>query len=825
MHNSNHDQSCLLFIGLLMSVLFVSGCSSKEESPQTGNDDSKAANSAPNAEDVPLPAFPTGLCRIYGGDSASWVLVDGHPAQTSLGEYLSPPCEVKMERGSHTISLTRPGYQDVQRVVIVSESAEVKFPPLKIATANSIVTANTTLFEWPVGKPFPLSQVNSLGAELDPYLSKDGLTLWFAGDRDDGRAIYVSNRESIWHDFNPPQSLILSRSPNLPASPSVTRDGLFIYYAQPENTRIVSLNRAGPLEEFRNRKNVQFEKEAQSRWMTAQVLPDHLRMYWTAVTDKQSQGFAAVRTSPSSPFSEPIPYRLPGTIPVLSPDGLRQYQFDGTSLLRSRRLDASNEFSKPETIHKLSLPEFEQQTYRRQFFVSADEEWIVYSNGDVATADLYLVRLSKLAGWGVAPLGKPIPPKPIEVAKTPMREKMQAKDMKAQPDDSAPAVDPRSLPLPYQEYFLKWQEALAQRDLKTARQLTRDALADATFSDSRTMLQQNNAVIQNIESIWTQLEAAAQELTPDTTVPLGAARARFESFEEGVMTFRLGDKSITRPLRELLLTTIINLVQKHVDRDDGESFLSLAYFVLYDADGNEELAMNRVESYPDRQIEFIAEINRHPLHRAELELARENYPAGVVLLRMVLTNYPESAAAKTAEKLEQTLYRLTELEMVGNRQWIRDPAIGQYEAKPDRADNAYLKSKKAYRSFELQFEWKTVGRVGQGGIYFHYDDDGPVFSNAYKIHLAGDYGVSADQYCTGSLFGLEAPNKNAAKPQDEWNAARLIVRGNSIMFILNGETVLETFALSEELPEEGFVLLDGVTGGIIYRKVLLTELP
>jgi len=730
-----------------------------------------------------------------------------------------------MERGSRTISLTRPGYQDVQRVVIVSESAEVEFPTMKEATANSIVAANTTLFEWPVGKPFPLDQVNSPGAELDPFLSRDGLTLWFVGDRDEGKAIYVSNRESIWHDFNPPESIVLSRGPNLPASPSVTADGLFIYYTQPDNARIVSLNRSGPLEEFRNRKNVQYEQGAKSKWMSAQVLPDHLRMYWTTVTDGKVEGFAAVRKTVSSSFSQPIPYPLPGMIPALSADGLRQYQFDGTNFLRSRRLDTSSSFSQPETIHKLSLSGYEQQAHRRQFFVSADEEWMVYSTGDKATADLYLVRLSKEPGWGVAARGKPIPPKPAEVAANMTPKRMTEMEAKPTPDDFAPTVDPRSLPLPYQEYFLKWQEALAQRDLKTASQLTRDALKDSAMSDSREVLKQNIDVVKQIEQTWTLLEEAAQELEPDTTVPLGSARARFEKFEEGVMTFRLGDKSITRPLRELPLLTIINLVQKHIDRDDDLSFLSLAYFVLYDADGKEDLARNRVESFPDRDAELVAEMNRHLLHRAQLELARENYPAGIVLLRTIQAGYPESAAANEAAKLEQTLYQLTELEMVGNRTWTRNPEIGQYEAKPDRVEGAYLKSRKSYRSFELQFEWKTIGRVGQGGIYFHYDDDGPVFSNAYKIHLAGDYGVPADQYCTGALFGLEAPTKNAVKPQDEWNTSRLIVRGNSIMFILNGESVLETFALSEELPEEGFVLLDGVTGGIIYRKVLLTELP
>ena len=73
--------------------------------------------------------------------------------------------------------------------------------------------------------------------------------------------------------------------------------------------------------------------------------------------------------------------------------------------------------------------------------------------------------------------------------------------------------------------------------------------------------------------------------------------------------------------------------------------------------------------------------------------------------------------------------------------------------------------------------------------------------------------------------GSETDTTTIRAAVGEWNTAHLIVRGNSILFILNGKTVLETFALSEDIPEEGYVLLDGVTGGITYRKVLLTEAP
>ena len=816
---------CLL---LLLSLLILSGCSSGDESQEATSADSKSSSGSSTIVDpdsLPLPEFATGLCRVYGGDPVSWVLVDGHPARAANGDYLSPPCEIRVEQGNRTISLTRPGYQDSQRVVLVSEMSEVEFPTLREARELSVVTANTPLFEWPVGKPFPLEQVNSPGRELDPYLTPDGLTLWFVGDRDQGKAIYFANRESIWHDFEAPEALLLSRSASLPASPSVTADGLFLYYAQPESSRIVSLTRSGPLERFRNQKKAIFDREMKSPWLSAQVLPDHLRLYWTTVKDEQTEGFAAVRSSTDQKFSEPIPYPLPGLIPVLSSDGLRQYQFDGKTLSRSRRVDVSSNFSKPEVLHEVPLGDFKSGTGRRQFFLSDDEQWMVYSAGETGAEDFSLIRLSKSPGWGVAPTGKPIPPKPVEVAGTMKNDADKDPEMKPKPEDEAPQVDPRSLPLPYQEYLVKWREALAKRDEQAAKTLVDEALRDESMKESAEMILKDGIVVRQIQNVWTLLDEAAQALEKDTTVPLGTARARFEKYADGVLTFRLGNNSVERTLRELPVLTIVNLIQKHLAPDDKDGLTALAYFLIYDGQGDADLALNRVDSFEDRTAEIIAELNRHSLHRAELEFGRENYSAGLVLLKSITESYPESPAGQTAQKMEQSLYQKTTWIREGSRQWVEELELGQYEAKLERSDNSYLKSEKSYRSFELLLEWKTVGEIGQGGVFFHYGGDGSPVNNAYKIHFASDYGIGPDQYSTGSLFGFEAPTKNAVKPQGEWNTSRLVVRGSSIMFILNGETVLETFALSDELPEEGYILLDGVIGGIVYRKVLLTELP
>jgi len=822
MNDALHGRWPIVFSIIFAVSICLPGCGSKPEPADTGPEVAPESGTAqlPDPNEIPLPEFSTGVCRVYGGDAAAWVLVDGHPALSAEGNRLSPPCEVTAERGSRTITLTRPGYQDAQRVVSISQQAEVEFPPLQEVTESSVSTATTPLFEWPVGKPFALSQINSPGAELDPYLSADGLSIWFAGDRGDGKAIYTATRPSVWHDFSPAEVLIISRGPELPASPSATSDGLAIYYAQPETPCIWALLRNSPLEPFGDKRRMIVDARSDARWMAAQVLPDDLRLYWTAVEHDAVKGFAVVRKSREDKVSSPIEYPLPGLVPMLSSDGLRQYQYDGKRLTRSRRASVADRFSKSELIQELKIPGFELQPNRRQFCVSEDEQWMVYSTGELNSAGLFLVRLSNRPQWGVSPTGKAIPPKPQkQVAET---RPPETGPPETAPDDTPPKVDPRSLPLPFTGYATAWAQHLAGREYEQALELTNASLKDEKFADSREILQTDLNTVQTIQKFWNLVDSVLKD-GKVKSVSIGGTRANLVKYENGQMTLKSGKQEITQELKKLAAFSVAALAQTSVAADDKDAFRSIAWFLYFDSDGSPAAAFNRLVPFPEQSQELTACATSHLLHQAELEFARENYPAGMVSVRAVLEAYPDSAPARRAVELQQELYRKIEWRTLGNRKWVTDNSIGQYQAEPGRVADSYLQSPRKYRNFELQFEFKTEGELGQGGVFFHYAGEGSIYKNAYKIPLAGDAGVTPDQFSTGSLFGFEEPSENAVKPVGEWNTARLIVRGGAILFILNDKTVLETYTLSDDIPEEGYVLLDGVTGGITYRKVLLTE--
>jgi hypothetical protein len=136
-----------------------------------------------------------------------------------------------------------------------------------------------------------------------------------------------------------------------------------------------------------------------------------------------------------------------------------------------------------------------------------------------------------------------------------------------------------------------------------------------------------------------------------------------------------------------------------------------------------------------------------------------------------------------------------------------------------------LVSPSPHENFQLQLEWKTEGRAGQGGVFFRYSGQGRPSDAAFKLQLAGDFGVGADKYSTGSLFKIEAPRVNAVKPTGQWNTLVLRVMGDRVQVTINQQNVIDTRAVDSDIPLKGLVVLDGETGGITYRKTLLIDLP
>jgi len=186
---------------------------------------------------------------------------------------------------------------------------------------------------------------------------------------------------------------------------------------------------------------------------------------------------------------------------------------------------------------------------------------------------------------------------------------------------------------------------------------------------------------------------------------------------------------------------------------------------------------------------------------------------------MLSTLFGRTTAAAEVPAVRENLYSLEKWTRVGSRNWQVD---GQaITAGTKRVAGAKLVSPGEFSRFELTLEWKTEGETGQGGVFFRFPGSG----RPLKLQLSSDFGVSADSFSTGALFGIEAPGTNAVKPTGEWNTLRLKVEGERVRVTINGRGVLETTVSDPKLPLRGQVALDGAIGGISYRNVLLVRLP
>jgi len=128
---------------------------------------------------------------------------------------------------------------------------------------------------------------------------------------------------------------------------------------------------------------------------------------------------------------------------------------------------------------------------------------------------------------------------------------------------------------------------------------------------------------------------------------------------------------------------------------------------------------------------------------------------------------------------------------------VEDSALATQTGVP----NIDLVSRKAYKNFELRFDWK-VSEGGNSGVFFHMKEslthesgngNSPNWLDNYEMQLLDDIGFNdtAAIRSAGSLYDLIVPRNKHLKPVGEYNTAKLIVKGNHVEHWLNGNKVVE----------------------------------
>lgn len=812
---------------LLLLTLIIPGLMSDSSSTDTAQDGSDAISDEPDGgntvSEPPMlgpPQFSTGIVRVYTPEPGFAVLIDGEPARGVDGEFVRTPCAVTAEQGARTITVFREGSFDLSRIVDVSDDSEVTLEPSSDVTGGGSDVISAPFLKAEVGKPIELASLNSSRPEIDPYITPDRLSIWFVGDRQAGRGIYVATRLSPFHDFDEPR--LVSRSADLPATPSITDDSLYIVYAVPEKARLMALARANPLAGFDGKDPLRHSNSLAPTWTSSQMLGDGLRIYWVEETgDGEVRTLTSNRKKRTDSFGQTYKLPLPGTHPCMSRDGLRQYTFDGQTLTRHRRISTTKMFIEDSVIAELDLPGYQHSKRHRQFFVSSDEQWLFYSDDPQSSGDLFMVRISEGPQWGVAPRGKSIPPKRAVAVVEPMpdpQEEMIPEKPKPKP------VDPRTIPLPYTSHRETFTTLLNDRKYAEAEELIRQAKAAPDIARFSEQVAWDENDLQTIQGFWSDIEKTAAEIKPGEAVRIGTLRLEVTGFENGELIGKRGDSEIRRKLIETPSAELSGIFDAGIDKENKQAQYQYGVLLAYDAESPERARDQRFERSGALAETFRERLARRKLVQAVAELDRTNFGKGVAFLKEATALAAGTAVAAEALKLEEDLYEYVKWRTVGPRQWKREG--NSYEASAERADGSLLASPKAYRNFELSLEWKTLDTLtAQGGVFFHYPGRGELVDLAHKIHLSNDVGKGADQYSSGSLFGQDSPTENAVKPSGEWNTLELRVVDKEVTVSINGTKVLETKATKDTVPDQGLVCLDGYAGGITYRKILLSELP
>jgi hypothetical protein len=778
-----------------------------------------------------LPQFKTFACQVHTHQPGFFVLVDGELARDASGRKLTTPCEIGITRGNHVLTIAQEKFRDLVEQVTVAQEQTFELTPVYEPFAEPAGFFASRLGLAKVGERVELVQVNAGGPAWDPFVSADGLTLWLAAQKADGKGIYIAHRKNLFDDFGTPE--LVTRNSERPASPSVTRDGLLVAFTLPSKAQIRSLTRGDAGSPFKSGPVLRQSDKDEDIWPSAQIAPDGKTLYYTVAHGDKISTRVTNRKSLRRPFDgEARSVRLPGGHPRLTDDGLRQFWFDGERLFRASRVDLDSAFSEPEVVTELSLDGYTNQDEYRQYCVSDDEQWLYYSDNPRGAGRLYAVRISNGPRWGYAPIGKPLALRETAQNETPFPSLGDDAANPAEPaaSEETPATpaDPRTAPLPYAEFRDEFDRLTAAGDFAGARELVITAQADPHLAAAQALLAWDLEDATRLIRFRERTDEAIAQLKPGEFVKAGAIQIEFENYADGVISGKTkgSGKPVSKPIADFGPLDLVGLVEKRIDRSDEAAQLEIATFLAQSGKVSAQQLQSRLDRAGAKGKEFAERTHERRLHLIEQELARDNVGVALQQIEQLVSSAPKSRSASKARELHEGLYSRIAWNKVGKQTWD-SPAPGEFATTGPKSPGSHLGAPSEYRNFLLTLEWKTAGDTAQGGVYFRYKNAGELRKNAFKIHLIGDYAVrnQPDKFSTGSLFGIKAPRANPVKPNGEWNTLVLRVEGERVQVTINGTPVLDTPATSKDVAPRGSVCLDGEFTGITYRKVLVYELP
>lgn len=121
---------------------------------------------------------------------------------------------------------------------------------------------------------------------------------------------------------------------------------------------------------------------------------------------------------------------------------------------------------------------------------------------------------------------------------------------------------------------------------------------------------------------------------------------------------------------------------------------------------------------------------------------------------------------------------------------------GALQLNPTAPGQGDLVTDGEYENFELNLEWK-ISPTGNSGIIFGVHED-PAFHATYEtgieMQVLDNKGAEDNKkanHLAGSLYDMQAPAKDVAKPAGEWNRVKLRKQNGHLTFFLNNAKIVD----------------------------------
>jgi 3-keto-disaccharide hydrolase len=159
---------------------------------------------------------------------------------------------------------------------------------------------------------------------------------------------------------------------------------------------------------------------------------------------------------------------------------------------------------------------------------------------------------------------------------------------------------------------------------------------------------------------------------------------------------------------------------------------------------------------------------------------------------------------------------------------------------------ADIVSKDEFGDFDLQLDWK-IGEAGNSGIFYRGTEEyDHIYWSAPEYQLLDDIKGADNKTrltCAGAAYAVYPSPAGHLKPVGDWNAARIVARGNHVEHWLNGVKLLEYELGSSDWEarvkaskfvdwphygraKRGHLALQGDHAGTLaFRNIRITELP